>query len=84
MTKIICPKCNGKKGKLKKCGNSKVYIPCQTCKGKGWIPHPTCNQCDKFYLEDMGHPSKVAKCRVTGLVVHPMGYCHVHSELLEE
>jgi len=45
--------------------------------------HPTCNQCDSFYLGDQGYPSKVAMCRVLGICVNPMGYCHVHSELLE-
>jgi len=57
---------------------------CPKCKGKKWYEHPTCNQCDEFYLDEQGYPSKVSMCRVLGICVNPSGYCFVHSELLEE
>lgn len=78
MTKIVCPNANCLSHEIE------CYDWCEICKGKGWIPHPTCNQCDSFYLDDKGHPSKVSMCRVFGISVVPFGYCHVHSELLEE
>lgn len=77
MTKIWCKVCQG-------CGKHYDLISqptCEICGGKGWIPHPTCQQCDEFYLDEQGFLSKVAMCRVFGICVNPMGYCHLNSEL---